>query len=229
MTPVSGRGYGRAGALLGVASVLGLVGMVPARAHQTVTAPAPAPDVTAPASAAPRVTVSPVAAAPGQLVVVTIEGWPRVAVTVALCGNEAARGTGDCDLAGARGLTGGPRPDAAQVAVALPPAPCPCVVRASTPTSDTVALAPFEVVGAPVAEVVRPVVVTPVVVPPEPAPADEIPYWILVAAVALVLLSVAVTVRRRRRRRVTTAVADVVRVPPTLGEPTTVDGIANAG
>lgn len=111
-----------------------------------------------PGQGGPTITVDPQAARPGEAVLVTLSGWESVAVTVAVCGNLARRGSLDCDVRSAEGMTlgAGGGNGSVQLFVTAPPAPCPCVVRAASATYDEMATAAFEVIGAPVATVVEP-------------------------------------------------------------------------
>jgi hypothetical protein len=110
------------------------------------------------AAGAPSVVPDKPSAAPGASLLVRVVDWPAGSVvTVVVCGNDARRGSQDCDLTSGQSVhTRGPAPEYVLLPVALPPAPCPCVVRASDVTSLAVATAPFEVVGAPSAPTVGP-------------------------------------------------------------------------
>lgn len=103
----------------------------------------------------PTVTVSPGSVAPGEDLVVTISGFRALNVTVSVCGNAAARGSVDCDLAGSEGLALREEVTTRGLEVHAPPVPCPCVVRTASRTQDEVAIAPLDLLGHPVAEVVR--------------------------------------------------------------------------
>lgn len=112
----------------------------------------------APIGQGQTVLVSRPEAAPGERVRVSVEGFDASYVTVSICGNEARRGSRDCDMVGSKGFE--LLPDGAlswtEMLVTAPPAPCPCVVRVSTPTSDVVSVASFKVTGHPVEEVAAP-------------------------------------------------------------------------
>ena len=113
------------------------------------------------ASAVGSPTVTPGSAAgapPGRDVLVHVDGWqPGSVVTVLLCGNGARRGSQDCDLVAGESVTvRGAAPEYVLLPVTLPPAPCPCVVRASDVPDVVVATAPFDVIGAPTAPTVGP-------------------------------------------------------------------------
>jgi hypothetical protein len=133
----------RARALLGLALLLTAVLGAPARSD---------------AASGPSVVSDQPGAAPGTSVLVRVVDWPSGSVvTVVVCGNAGRRGSQDCDLLSGQSVhTRGPSPEYVLLPVALPPAPCPCVVRASDVTSLVVALAPFDVIGAPTAPIVGP-------------------------------------------------------------------------
>jgi len=99
------------------------------------------------AAAEPSIAVSAVTGAPGDVVIVTLDGWNEV-TTVAVCGNEARRGAVDCDLIGSIGITASEhQPENRDLIVSVPPTTCPCVLRAATPGEQTVRTVPFTVVG----------------------------------------------------------------------------------
>lgn len=91
----------------------------------------------------------------GDDVVVTVSGFEARTVSIAVCGNEARRGTVDCDLRGSAGLqlNGDGTATAIQIVVRRPPAPCPCVVRVASRSNDEIAVAPLQIRGVPVEEV----------------------------------------------------------------------------
>lgn len=94
-------------------------------------------------------------AAPGEDVRVTLEGFAARSVTLTVCGNQARRGSTDCDMTGS--TSRGIRPDGTAIAVlriTSPPVPCPCIIRASSMGNDQVAVIPIDVVGHPVSPVV---------------------------------------------------------------------------
>ena len=106
----------------------------------------------------PSVLVDQPQAKPGERVRVSVEGFDAPYVTVSICGNEARRGSTDCDLVGSKGfeLLDGGELTWTELVVSEPPAPCPCVIRVSTPTSDVVSVVPFSVTGHPVEELSGP-------------------------------------------------------------------------
>jgi hypothetical protein len=102
----------------------------------------------------PVVLVDRPAADPGDRVVVTLENFESPWVTVVVCGNEARRGAGDCDMPSAKGIeTKDDGSAKVELAVTRPPAACPCVVRALGRDTTELAVVPFDVIGHPVAEV----------------------------------------------------------------------------
>ena len=93
---------------------------------------------------------------PGDRVVLNIDGFESMNVTISVCGNEARRGSVDCNMYASEGLkldTDGTS-TVIQIPVAAPPAPCPCVIRVSNRTFDEIAIAPITLIGHPVAPVV---------------------------------------------------------------------------
>jgi hypothetical protein len=104
----------------------------------------------------PTIRASATAAGPGTIVLVTLSGWLSP-VVVAVCGNDALRGAVDCDQTGSVGVAASQRaPETRQLTVTAPPAPCPCVLRASGPGEQLVRTIPFEVVGVSRAPLTRP-------------------------------------------------------------------------
>ena len=109
------------------------------------------------ASASPKVAVSPVIASPGDQVVVQLANWPDGTVQVGVCGNDARRGSEDCAVTGDEALTiNGAAPRLVQLTLAVPPVPCPCVIRATTPANDIEVTTPIDVRGVPVGQPIAP-------------------------------------------------------------------------
>lgn len=106
--------------------------------------------------AVPAVTVEPLRADPGSMATLRIEGFESPTVTVAICGNEARRGSSDCDMVASTGvvLAADGTPTLALIPVVAPPMPCPCVVRVTSPGFDEIAVASLEVIGHETAELV---------------------------------------------------------------------------
>lgn len=87
---------------------------------------------------------------------VTLTGFQAEKVTLAFCGNEARRGSGDCNLPAsmAEGLATDGVPTIITMRVSAPPVPCPCLVRVWSGFDDEVAVAPITLVGHPIGPVV---------------------------------------------------------------------------
>jgi hypothetical protein len=86
----------------------------------------------------------------GDVLRVDLSGWPEGNVTAAVCGNDARRGSTDCDLIGAGSIRIGPSgAEALTVTVQSPPVGCPCVVRAAMTDGSVVRTAPITVEGVP--------------------------------------------------------------------------------
>ncbi len=108
------------------------------------------------AATEPTISASVASAAPGAKIIVTLSGW-TAPTNVSVCGNDGLRGAPDCDLRGTVGFAAsGAHDQSSAMIIGLPPAPCPCVLRASLPGEQIVRTIPFEVVGAPVGPLVRP-------------------------------------------------------------------------
>lgn len=109
-----------------------------------------------PRFAAPIVIVNRTSFQPGDELVLTIAGFRSPSVTAFVCGNDARRGSSDCDNVGAK--TAELRADGSSTVVdmvaAAPPLPCPCVVRVASPDGDEVAIVRVTVIGHPSAPVV---------------------------------------------------------------------------
>ncbi len=78
-------------------------------------------------------------------------GWPvGQLVQVEVCGSEARSGSSDCAVDAAQVVSVGDDGSfLARLSVVVPPAPCPCVIRAFSQDSTDVATAPVEIPGAP--------------------------------------------------------------------------------
>ena len=111
-----------------------------------------------PVAPRPTVTIDRQEAAPGEHVVLTINGFTATSVTVSVCGNEDRRGSSDCNMAASQSVdmhTDG-TPSTAEIPVAAPPVGCPCLIRVSSRLNDEVAVVPFTLVGHPIEPVVAP-------------------------------------------------------------------------
>ena len=99
----------------------------------------------------PTVALSVTEAEPEELIEVTISGFSSRVVTVTVCGNDALRGSGDCNMAASESTPinddGSPR--FVRLIVSPPPVPCPCLIRVSSPTNDQAAVAPIVLTGHP--------------------------------------------------------------------------------
>ncbi len=109
------------------------------------------------AESGPQITVDRTIAVPGDPVIVTMTGFTGSAITVAVCGNLANRGSTDCNLRASRseGREAGTGPTLTQLIVQSPPVPCPCLIRAASITQDEFAVVPIDIPGHPVAPVVE--------------------------------------------------------------------------
>jgi hypothetical protein len=99
---------------------------------------------------APSLEVRPVEAAPGETVRVNGWDWPALElVTVELCGGEARRGSADCVQQATRSIPTNRNGELiGALELAIPPVPCPCVVRAWVPGRTEALVAPVRVRGA---------------------------------------------------------------------------------
>lgn len=123
-------------------------------AAMAALAPVPAGGAPSPAPEAPSVSVDRRELRPGDAVVVTLRGFRGQLATVAVCGNLGKRGSTDCSMTAAQGER--IRPGVAtltQLSVQPPPAPCPCVIRASSP-ADEFAVVLIDLIGHPSGPVV---------------------------------------------------------------------------
>jgi hypothetical protein len=75
-------------------------------------------------------------------------GFASGPITAMVCGNNALRGSQDCVLREAQSTTNALARASVNLPVSIPPVPCPCVVRASTPGEQTVVTAPLVIEGA---------------------------------------------------------------------------------
>jgi sortase A len=110
----------------------------------------------APSVSGPVVTLNHTKVAPGDLLLATIDGFKAQTVTIATCGNEARRGSADCDMIDSKGVriqdTGSPT--VTKFGVFAPPVGCPCVVRVSSQSNDEVVVVPITLIGHPIAPLV---------------------------------------------------------------------------
>ncbi len=87
-----------------------------------------------------------------------IEGFDGSAVIITVCGNDARRGSVDCNMIQSEGLRlnreGGIT--RSSIPVPVPPAPCPCLVQVVDSDNNQLAVAPLVIIGHPVAPTVGP-------------------------------------------------------------------------
>jgi hypothetical protein len=107
-------------------------------------------------AAAPAISIDPVkSASAGDVVLVRFTGWPQGSVAMSVCGNDARRGTQDCAVMYSQALTiTSDEPRVAGLTIVVPPEPCPCVIRATTPTNNLVATVPIDIRGAPIGQLI---------------------------------------------------------------------------
>jgi hypothetical protein len=105
----------------------------------------------------PTVTPSATRATVGDTLAVHLDGWSPGPVTVGVCGNGGLRGSQDCQLTGDQAIAvRGAGTTTVDLTLLAPPVPCPCVIRATTPSSNVVVLAPIELAGVPEGPLVYP-------------------------------------------------------------------------
>jgi hypothetical protein len=102
------------------------------------------------ATSSPAVSVNPIAAPPGDTVIVRGEELPpSTNVQVQICGNGAVDGSTDCDLATSQEVsTTSQGHFSLSLVVAVPPKPCPCVVMVLDLSSGVAPTTPITVIGA---------------------------------------------------------------------------------
>ena len=105
----------------------------------------------------PIVTVNRPRVALGEQIRLTLDGFKAPFVSISICGNEARRGSSDCDMAASEGvhMSRTDSPTFAFIPVGAPPVPCPCVVRVSSTTNDEVAVVPLDITDHPVEGVIE--------------------------------------------------------------------------
>ena len=94
---------------------------------------------------------------PGERVFVTLDGFAATSVTIEVCGNQARRGSSDCNMAASEGLRidEGDEPTVSQLPIAVPPTMCPCVLRISSRDTGEIAVVPIVITGHPVGPVIE--------------------------------------------------------------------------
>ena len=105
----------------------------------------------------PTVSVDHPTVSPGDHVIVTMDGFTAPAVTISVCGNDARRGSQDCNMVASDGvrLDNDGTSTLARMPITAPPTDCPCVIRVSSPDNDEVAITPITLIGHPVGPVVN--------------------------------------------------------------------------
>ena len=106
----------------------------------------------------PVVTLDRTEVNPGDQIGLTIDGFSVSSVTISVCGNEARRGSSDCNMSASEGQRLNPdgTPTPADMPVAEPPVDCPCVIRVSDRSNSEVAVTPIIIIGHAVGPVVDP-------------------------------------------------------------------------
>jgi hypothetical protein len=117
-----------------------------------------APDESDASLSGPIASVSKEEVEPGGRVVVTIDGFDSLYVTLSICGNEARRGSADCNMAASEGVEVGQIGTALaiEMPVAAPPTDCPCVIRIVGQDTSELAVVPIVITDHPVGPVVDP-------------------------------------------------------------------------
>jgi hypothetical protein len=112
---------------------------------------APMASVLAGSGASGPLITAPENAVPGERITVRVSGFDTEVVTVSLCGNEARRGSADCNLPGSKaiGTAGNAAPVESDFIVVVPPTTCPCVLRATSRDGTQVAVTPIGILGHP--------------------------------------------------------------------------------
>lgn len=104
-----------------------------------------------PVVSGPIVTTTVTEAPVGARVPLTFDGFLSPFVTISVCGNEARRGSVDCNMSTSEGTEiSGSRPGYYQMHIDTPPADCPCVIRVVGKDASEVALTPIVITGHPV-------------------------------------------------------------------------------
>lgn len=109
-------------------------------------------------SSGPVISLSRTNVTSGDRMMVTLEGFSAPVVTLSICGNEARRGSGDCNMVMSKGvrIQSAINPTVTPFGVSVPPVGCPCIVRASSLNGDEIASAPITLAGHPDSPVIDP-------------------------------------------------------------------------
>lgn len=109
---------------------------------------APPSVVEPPAGAIQTVSFDRQQAVPGDIVTVSLDGWPQGPAQVELCGNAAQRGSVDCNsLGGVAASVSADGTARLRLALGEPPVPCPCVVRVTQQHTGAAATVPIDIPG----------------------------------------------------------------------------------
>jgi hypothetical protein len=136
------------------------------------TSAADLPDASSSASDAgtvsgPLLTPSVRSVEPGQRVDVIFTGWTARYATLSVCGNLAKRGSADCNMVESTGVrlstSSGDDSFVHDMVVVAPPTDCPCVIRGVGGDNGEVGIAPIDLIGHPISDVVDPNLGQPVV------------------------------------------------------------------
>ncbi|MCB0999988.1 MAG: hypothetical protein KDB40_11890 [Acidimicrobiales bacterium] len=128
-----------------------------------------APDGATPESSTPGIVEGPSMSidaaemAPGGRVIVTLDQFESIWATVTVCGNEARRGSPDCNQTASvtKEFPIDGSPLRMSIPIVAPPTDCPCVLRAVGRDTSEIAIAPIVITGHPVGPVVEPQVTGP--------------------------------------------------------------------
>jgi len=144
----------------------------------------------------PEIGVTPPTSPIGSTVRVNLNNWPDRFVTVTVCGDNAIRGSQDCDQVGSNVVQMADG-EGSGLVVVNPPVPCPCVVRGATASNGLVLTAPLEIPGFAVAPLAQ---VQPDGTVREAAPPDgsTSSWWWVLAVVALGVVGLLAWWQRRQ-------------------------------
>ena len=105
----------------------------------------------------PTVTIDPAAVKPTERVAVAISGFQDTVATIAVCGNDALRGSQDCNMVDSYSLrVGASYVQGLSMLISEPPASCPCIIRVTSNGNEEIALTPITIIGHPVGPLVGP-------------------------------------------------------------------------
>ena len=103
----------------------------------------------------PEVTLDVTQGAVGDPLWITVSGFDTAWITIAFCGNDARRGSPDCNMLASEGAeVVAETPLVRQLTISEPPMPCPCVVRVADRTNTVVASTAIDIVGHPTGKVI---------------------------------------------------------------------------